>query len=163
MVHCHVITFLSFSFCLQFSYFLLALAQTNGWDQCAQNEDGTLKDSRDIDFGPDPGAADDALNLSQPGNIIDIYFFCTESNVSLGPSARPARNKNQRMMQALNDEKEGNVPTVRKRKPRGTTTKTKGKGTASDAEDLTYSGDETDSESDSDKDIQITTEDVSHL
>lgn len=38
-----------------------SLAEQNGWEQCAQNPDGTLKDANDIDFGRDPGANETSL------------------------------------------------------------------------------------------------------
>jgi hypothetical protein len=30
----------------------------NGWEQCGLNPDGSLKDAKDIEFGPDPGESD---------------------------------------------------------------------------------------------------------
>lgn len=51
----------------------LAIAERNGWEQCATNTDGTLKDAKDIDFGPDPGKPDDTP-IYPPGTCYHSSF-----------------------------------------------------------------------------------------
>ncbi|KAF9036404.1 hypothetical protein BDP27DRAFT_821633 [Rhodocollybia butyracea] len=118
-----------------------SLAETNGWEQCAENPDGSLKDAADIDFGTDPGANDNPA----------------------GPSTRQPRGKDKRMHEAILMEQETEEsPQPRKRKSgRRQGTKSNGKqkaGTVSDPDDHVYLESETETEIDSDGNAEITLE-----
>lgn len=58
-----------------------SLAEQNGWEQCALNPDGTLKDAESIDFGHDPGADDAPLGGKYCKIILPhlIYIFVTSA------------------------------------------------------------------------------------
>ncbi|KAJ7262065.1 hypothetical protein C8J57DRAFT_1232190 [Mycena rebaudengoi] len=122
-----------------------------GWEQGGLNPDGSLKDARDIDFGPDPGTPPDP-------------------STSASGSGRPKRDKDKLFKDALEaeyvpDSDDEKKPKKRKRRGAAPRTNAKGKGkqtkdAETDPEDPTYSGDDQGDDSDSEADAAITHEEV---
>ncbi|KAJ7254762.1 hypothetical protein C8J57DRAFT_1656825 [Mycena rebaudengoi] len=122
-----------------------------GWEQGGLNPDGSLKDARDIDFGPDPGTPPDP-------------------STSTSGSGRPKRDKDKLFKDALEaeyvpDSDDEKKPKKRKRRGAAPRTNAKGKGkqtkdAETDPEDPTYSGDDQGDDSDSEADAAITHEEV---
>ncbi|KAE9388732.1 hypothetical protein BT96DRAFT_1003910 [Gymnopus androsaceus JB14] len=143
---------------------MTSLAEQNGWEQCAQNPDGTLKDAEHIDFGHDPGA--DNTPLGGPPAVQTN----NTPNAEPGPSLR-RRGKNQRMNDAVRAELEEEEEEARsgankrKRKPRKESTRSKAKAKdcgISDTEDVAYVASESESELelDSERETRISPEEM---
>ncbi|KAJ6508410.1 hypothetical protein C8R45DRAFT_922158 [Mycena sanguinolenta] len=116
------------------------VVNSRGWEQCATNPDGTLKDAGDINFGEDPGTPPPAPEGS-------------------GSRRRPARGKNPHFADIIAAEGE-RIPgeksnSKRKRGP----TKGKAKASESGAEESEFSGG-SESDSDSDAGAEITHEEL---
>ncbi|KAJ6490957.1 hypothetical protein C8R45DRAFT_195493 [Mycena sanguinolenta] len=116
------------------------VVNSRGWEQCATNPDGTLKDAGDINFGEDPGTPPPAPEGS-------------------GSRRRPARGKNPHFADIIAAEGE-RLPgeksnSKRKRGP----TKGKAKASESGAEESEFSGG-SESDSDSDAGAEITHEEL---
>ncbi|KAJ6616549.1 hypothetical protein B0H10DRAFT_1949021 [Mycena sp. CBHHK59/15] len=108
-----------------------------GWEQGALNPDGTSKDAKDIDFGPDPGA-------EQPS----------------GSSGRPSRAPSARFKAAVAaaQESDSDNPNRKKRKRKTRTGKGKSKATQSEPEDSAFSSGSGEETEDSEADAKITNE-----
>lgn len=78
---------------------MTSLAEQNGWEQCAQNPDGTLKDAEHIDFGHDPGADNTPLGGKKPilifsFKLIPIFSGPPAVQTNNTPNAEPGTKLN---------------------------------------------------------------------
>ncbi|KAJ7301998.1 hypothetical protein DFH08DRAFT_826996 [Mycena albidolilacea] len=105
-----------------------AVVDEHSFEQCALSADGTLKDSEDIEFGPDPGTPPPEASGS-----------------------RPSHGKNPRYREIIDAEAEriwdDDKPAKSKRKRKTHTTKGKEKATESDQESAFSADSERDSDS----------------